>query len=139
MVSQSEKELVSALKQIMKMYDIELDEDILIQDDGEEIADYSEVISKTQEKIDELTQRAEEIYKRTGMTREELMQYASNPNNFTKAEWESLEQVRRACDQMKNQTSQLLEAPQQEMMRHKPKKGKKQGKKFAKKKNWLSG
>ena len=140
MVNESEKELVSALKQIMNMYDIDLDGEILSKDEeGDEIVDYSEVISKTQEKIDQLTQKAEEIYKRTGMSREELLQYAGNPNNFTKTEWESLEQVRDACDSMKQQTTHLLEKPQKEMLRHKPIKGKKQMKRFTKKKNWLSG
>lgn len=139
MVSDPERELVQALKQVMKMYDIEIEEDILIKENGEEIADYSEVISKTQAKIDELTQRAEEIYKKTGMTREELLQYAANPNNFTKSEWESLQQVREACEQMKQQTHHLLEKPQKEMLRHEPKSGPSQKRKFAKKKNWLSG
>jgi len=140
MVNEAEKELISALRQIMEMYDIQLDEDILIQDEAfGEIVDYSEVISKTQSKIDELTQKAEEIYKKTGMSREELLQYSSNPNNFTKAEWESLEQVRQACDAMKQRTVHLLEKPQKELLRHKPLKGEKQAKKFNKRKNWLSG
>ncbi len=140
MVNEAEKELVSALRQIMEMYDIQLDEDMLIQDEsGTELVDYSEVISKTQAKIDELTQKTEEIYKKTGMTREELLQYSSNPNNFTKTEWESLEQVRQACDAMKQRTVHLLEKPQKELLRNKPVKGEKQTKKFSKRKNWLSG
>ncbi|MCH9610236.1 MAG: hypothetical protein S4CHLAM81_00590 [Chlamydiales bacterium] len=139
MVSDAEKELVGALKQVMQMYDIKLDDEILKEAEGEEVIDYSEVISKTQDKIDELTMKAEEIYKKTGMSREELLEYASNPNNFTRSEWESLEQVREACDQMKNQTSHMLERPQKELERQKPASSKKQKRKFASKKNWLSG
>jgi len=140
MVSNAERELVMALKQIMTMYGIELNEEIIVRENGEELADYSEVISKTQAKIDELNQKAEEIYKRTGMSREQILQYAANPNNFTKAEWEALEQVRQACDQMKQETNCLLEKPQKQLMRQAPRaeKGQKQMRKFAKKKNWLS-
>ena len=139
MVSDSEKELISALKQVMKMHGIELDEELLTKDEHGEFVDYSEVISKTQSKIDELNQRAEEIYKKTGMSREELLEYSSNRSNFSQEEWESLERVRHACDQVKQESLQLLEKPEQEMLRHRPKSGKKQGKKFAKRKDWLSG
>ncbi|MCP5470326.1 MAG: hypothetical protein H7A36_07485 [Chlamydiales bacterium] len=139
MATNPEKELVTALKQIMKMYDIELDEEIMqVDESGQEMADYSEVISKTQRKIDELTQKAEQIYKKTGMSREELLNYAANPNNFSKEQWESIQQVRNTCEQLKQQTASMLEKPQKELQKQKTKKGKMQTKRFAKKKNWLS-
>ena len=138
MVSESEKELVSALQQIMQMYGIDLDEQMIVTGEtGDEFVDYAEVLSKTQEKIDELSQQAEEIYKKTGMTREELLAYADNPQNFSKAEWDSLEQVKEACEAMKKETAQLLK-PQEALLNQKPKKGKSQRSRFVKKRNWLS-
>lgn len=139
MADELEKELAAALQQIMNMYDIKLEEEIIKKGEGDRpVVDYSEVISKTQQKIDELTQKAEEIYQRTGMTREELLDYASNPHNFTKEQWESIQNVRNSCESLKQQTSQLLEKPQKEMQRQKIKKGDKQTKRFAKKKHWIS-
>ncbi|MFN0065492.1 MAG: hypothetical protein ACKVOH_04565, partial [Chlamydiales bacterium] len=67
MVSEKDLDMVKALKNVLAMYDIDLEEEVIQKDEkGKEDVDYSEVISKTQAKLDELTQQAEQIYAKTG-------------------------------------------------------------------------
>lgn len=137
-MTSSEKEMQQALKKILDLYDIKLDtpaEDKK-KPEEEEKTDYSEIISKTQDRLDELNQKAEEIFQRTGMSREQLESYASNPNNFSKEQWEALLQVKEACEKYKREARTVIaEQPGQTGEGKKPRK-KAEGR-FAKKKTWI--
>jgi len=90
----SEEELREALEGVLKLYDIELEEESDTEEEG--YADYSEIINKTQERLDYLSEKAEAIYTRTGMSEDELEAYAANQSNFSKEEWEALQKVKEA-------------------------------------------
>lgn len=53
--------------------------------------------------VDELKAKADEIQKKTGMSREQLEEYTSNPNNFSKEEWETICRIRDSIDNFKKQ------------------------------------
>lgn len=137
-MSDAEEDVRKALEEVLKMYDIELD----LESESDEMAkerrygDYSDMISKTQEKLDELNEKAEEIYKRTGMTEEQLEAYASNPSNFTKEQWEGIQKVKEACDKYKHEARAHI-GEEQFTEKVEKKKAKKQPHRFAKKKNWI--
>jgi len=136
-MSDSEEEIREALKDVLALYDIELEEETESEEEAKEqrYGDYSEIISKTQERLDDLNEKAEMIFKRTGMTREELEAYASNPNNFTKEQWEALQKVKEACDKYKREARARIgeEAFEEKVEKNK----KKQPGRFAKKKHWI--
>jgi hypothetical protein len=138
MARKSEEDIRAALEGVLQLYDIKLEEQPVETEEAksQRRGDYSEIISKSQATLDELTEKAEEIYRRTGMTREQLEAYASNPNNFSKEQWEALQRVREACERYKRdvqgrigdeQFEQKVEAQQR----------KKQPMRFAKKKHWI--
>ena len=56
MASQGEEEVQQALEEILKLYDIKLED---LQGEEDEIrGDYSQIISKTQDKLDDLNEKA---------------------------------------------------------------------------------
>jgi hypothetical protein len=136
-MADGEEEIRKALEDVLAMYDIKLEEQPVSEEDAKEarFGDYSEIISKTQQRLDELNEKAEEIYKRTGMTREQLESYASNPNNFTKEQWDALQKVKAACDKYKREARARIGEEQFEKKGEKPRK--KEPGRFAKKKHWI--
>jgi sugar-specific transcriptional regulator TrmB len=132
----SEEDIRAALSEVLKMYDIRLEENPIESPAIEGPGDYSEMISKTQTRLDDLNEKAEEIFKRTGMTREQLEAYASNPNNFTKEQWEALQKVKEACDRYKREARNLIVDPKFEQ-KVETGEHKKQPQRFAKKKHWI--
>lgn len=132
-MADSDEELSSAIEDVLAMYDIKLDKQ---KEEFNHVAeDYSEVISKTQKRLDDLNERAEEIFKRTGMTREQLEKYATNPKNFTKEQWESLQKVKEACEEYKKAAFERVGCDESGEKVKKEKK--KEPHRFAKKKNWI--
>ena len=131
----SEEEIREALEGVLKLYDIQLEEKSSDEEKPPE-GDYSDIIGKAQAKLDDLNEKAEEIYKRTGMTREQLESYAANPNNFTKEQWDALQKVRVACEKYKRDAINRIEDPQFEQ-KVEIQERKKQPQRFAKKKHWL--
>ena len=130
----SEEELREALEGVLKLYDIELEEEADSEEE-EGYADYSEIINKTQERLDYLSEKAETIYMRTGMSEEELEAYAANQSNFSKDEWEALQKVKEACEKYKKEARTRIG---EEHLEKQPKKArKKQTHRFAKKKHWI--
>lgn len=69
---------------------------------------YGEVLQATQGKINELNQQADALVAAMGMTREQLEEYAKNPNNFSKEQWDSLQKVKQECDNFKEATMNSL-------------------------------
>ncbi len=133
MTSRSEEEIRLALEEVLKVYDIKLEQ---TPPQPNEPNDYSEVIGKTQARIDDLNEKAEEIFKRTGMTREQLDAYAANPNNFSKEQWEALQKVREACEKYKREARSKIRDPQFEQKVETTQR-EKQPHRFAKKKHWI--
>ncbi len=132
-----EKEVRCALQEVLDLYDIKLDEPATEIQEEERFGDYSEIISKTQDQLDDLSEKAEEIYQRIGMNKEELESYASNPNNFTKEQWEALERVRAACETYKRAAITQVTGPPSAEKKPSPKRKRKEKQRFAKKKNWI--
>lgn len=134
----TEDEIREALEGVLKLYDIKLDD---LQNEGAESTkereeDYSEIIGKTQARLDDLNEKAEEIYKRTGMSREQMEAYSSNPNNFTPEQWEALKKVKDACEKYKREARNRIADPQFEQKVEQQQR-KKQPHRFAKKKHWI--
>lgn len=136
-MANSEEEVRKALEEVLAMYDIKLEEQPTSDEEAkkERFGDYSEIINKTQQRLDELNEKAEEIYKRTGMSREQLESYASNPNNFSKEQWEALQKVKEACERYKREARTRIGEEQFEQRVEKQRK--KQPARFAKKKHWI--
>lgn len=130
-----EEEVREALEEVLAMYDIKLELGPDEEREAEEYGDYAEIISKTQERLDELNEQAEEIYQRTGMNQEQLEAYAANPNNFSKEQWEALQKVREACEKYKRNAQTYI--GEEQFTSSVQKRKKKQPKRFAKKKHWI--
>lgn len=132
----ADEEIRQALEEVLALYDINLEtQEDERKKEVDALEDYSEIISKTQQRLDELNEKAEEIYTRTGMDREQLEAYASNPNNFSKEQWEALQKVKEACEKYKRQAhARIGEKVFEEKV---SKKRKPQAQRFAKKKHWI--
>jgi hypothetical protein len=138
MASQGEEEIREALEEVLKLYDIKLEEppSETIEERKQRVNDYSDIIGKTQAKLDDLTEKAEEIYTRTGMSHEQLEAYAANPNNFTKEQWAALQKVKEACERYKQEAKSRIGDTQFEQ-KVEAQERKKQPQRFAKKKHWI--
>ncbi|MEZ5315238.1 MAG: hypothetical protein R3E91_03385 [Chlamydiales bacterium] len=136
-MSDSEEEVREALEEVLAMYGIHLDIQPPSDEEAREerLGDYSEIISKTQQRLDDLNEKAEEIYKRTGMNREQLESYAANPHNFTPEEWQALQKVKAACQKYKRAAQSII--GDEQFKENLVKKRKKQPNRFAKKKHWI--
>lgn len=132
-MSSGADDIRKALDEILDMYNIKLENE---QKNKDVTGDYSEIIQQTQDKLDDLNEQAEAIFKKTGMTREQLESYANNPNNFTKDQWAALQKVRDACEKYKKE-SFARAGLEIEESKKKAKAAQKQTKKFGKKKNWI--
>jgi uncharacterized coiled-coil DUF342 family protein len=66
-------------------------------------AQLDEMAKELRKQVDELKVKADEIQKRTGMTREELDAYTNNPDNFSNEEWEAICRIRESIDRFKQQ------------------------------------
>lgn len=136
----TEDEIREALREVLAQYGVTLEDELgkstHIENNEEISSDYGEIVSKTQQKLDDLNEQAEEIFKRTGMTREQLEAYAANSANFTPEQWESLQKVKEACERYKHEARARIGEDELEK-RVERKLRKKQPHRFAKKKNWI--
>ncbi len=137
MVNKDEEGIMNALEEVLTLYDIKLDDvaPSAEEEKAERYGDYSEIISKSQDKLDDLNQKSEEILAQTGMTREELESYGANPDNFTPEQWEGLQKVKEECEKFKKNARGIVGEKQLEKTVKKQRK--KQTHKFAKKKDWI--
>ena len=131
MASKGEEGIRKALDEVLKLYDVTLEH----EEEEATVEDYSEIISKSQARLDDLNEKAEEIFKRTGMSRDQLEAYSENPNNFTQEQWEALQKVKEACDEYTREARSKITDP--EFEKTKTVKRQKQTHRFAKKKHWL--
>lgn len=105
----SAQKIIDSVKQILTLYNIDFDPSFgsFSSDDGN--VDYEYLLQKTQEKIQELDKRSQEILNQTGMTREQMEVFANNPDNFSPEEWLALEQIRESCAKYKEETEALID------------------------------
>lgn len=108
MNSNSAQKIIDSIKQILSIYKIDFDPsfEAALNSDSEE--SYQYLIEKTQEKIQELDRRSQEILQQTGMTKEQMEVFANNPDNFSPEEWLALENIRSSCDAYKKETESLI-------------------------------
>lgn len=67
-----------------------------------------EVIERLEEALRTLDTEMERIYKNTGMTREQMEEFAQNPDNFSRDEWKLLGEVRQELDIFQKEAESLL-------------------------------
>lgn len=95
--------------------------------------DISDVINSVKGDLEKLNTAAEEVYERTGMSKEEILNYVKDPDNFSKDEWEVLEKVKQETDSCKDE---ILKSINKESISDIVKQSKKKKTK-KKKKRWL--
>jgi hypothetical protein len=127
----------NSLKEFLDLFEIKIE----IPENRERSAaevhgNYTEIVNQTQAKLDEYNQKGEEILKNTGMTREQLEAYASDPNNFTPEQWEGLKKLKAATEEIRKRTYRI--AGGENLKKTIDKERKKQHHRFGKKKNWIS-
>lgn len=140
MNSKSAQKIIDSIKQILTIYKIDFDPSFgsALTLDSQE--NYEYLLQKTQEKIQELDKRAQDILNQTGMTREQMEVFANNPDNFSPEEWLALENIRASCNEYKKETEALIKEVTQDLKPEAPKETKKAKttpKKKNKKKNWI--
>ncbi|EPP34711.1 hypothetical protein CP10139811_0742 [Chlamydia ibidis] len=142
MNSKSAQKIIDSIKQILSIYKIDFDSsfDSALTSDSE--IDYETLIQKTQEKIQELDKRSQDILQKTGMTREQMEVFASNPDNFSPEEWLALENIRTSCEEYKKETEALINQLSADIGSENNSSNKKQlaqstSNKKNKKKNWI--
>jgi uncharacterized coiled-coil DUF342 family protein len=62
-----------------------------------------EMAKDLRSQVEQLKAKADEIQKRTGMSRDQLDEYTNNPDNFSKEEWEAIARIRESIDRFKRQ------------------------------------
>ena len=70
--------------------------------------DIDQVVERLEESLEQLNSQMEEVYKTTGMSKEELEQYATNPENFSKEEWQMLEQIRGQLSKFREEAEDVM-------------------------------
>jgi uncharacterized coiled-coil DUF342 family protein len=75
-------------------------------------AQLDDMAKELRRQVDELKAKSEEIQKRTGMTRDQLEEYTSNPDNFSKEEWETISRIRDSIDNFKRQIWSTARGPE---------------------------
>ena len=96
--------------------------------------DIDQVVERLEESLEQLNGQMEAVYKTTGMSKEELEKYATNPDNFSKEEWQMLEQIRGQLSKFREEAEDVMSGvPQQlEGEGEEPKKGRRR-----RRKHWL--
>lgn len=137
MSESSNDKMRQAFEEVLKQFDITLDMSLANEDEEkiERYGNYSDIVSKTQEKLDEMHEKGEEMLAKTGMTRDQLDTFASNPNNFNPEQWEALQKLKQATEDFKRQVRSIGgESTVAKSVERKPKK---QQHRFGKKKDWI--
>ncbi|MGE3955060.1 MAG: hypothetical protein AB7F31_07765 [Parachlamydiales bacterium] len=67
-----------------------------------------EVVERLEESLETLNEEMDKIYKNTGMSRQQIEEYASNPDNFSKEEWKLLNEVREELDLFRQEAESVL-------------------------------
>ncbi|QVE49533.1 hypothetical protein SBV42_02025 [Chlamydia crocodili] len=142
MNSNSAQKIIDSIKQILTLYNIDFDPSFGSALSSDSEVDYEYLMEKTQEKIQELDKRSQEILQQTGMTKEQMEVFANNPDNFSPEEWLALENIRSSCNEYKKETEALINEVTRDLGGEIPapdsnKKTKTTSSKKNKKKNWI--
>ncbi|WP_348663479.1 hypothetical protein [Chlamydia vaughanii] len=142
MNSNSAQKIIDSIKQILTLYNIDFDPSFGSALSSDSEVDYEYLMEKTQEKIQELDKRSQEILRQTGMTKEQMEVFANNPDNFSPEEWLALENIRSSCDEYKKETEAIINEVSKDLGAETPasnvnKKQKTTSTKKNKKKNWI--
>ncbi|MBS0623622.1 MAG: hypothetical protein JSS62_03275 [Verrucomicrobia bacterium] len=132
MADSLESGVIKQVQEVLGLYGVVLTPEAL-KPDAAGKSDYSEVLSKTQDKIDELREQADAIAQKMGMTKEQLEAYSNDPKNFTPEQWELLQKVRQECDAFKQKTVETFKKAGQELVFE----TKEEKTKTSKRKNWI--
>lgn len=142
MNSNSAQKIIDSIKQILTLYNIDFDPSFGSALSSDSEVDYEYLMEKTQEKIQELDKRSQEILRQTGMTKEQMEVFANNPDNFSPEEWLALENIRASCNEYKKETEAIINEVSKELgfedsKKNTSKKPKTTSTKKNKKKNWI--
>ncbi|WP_375793763.1 hypothetical protein O1W69_01525 [Chlamydia sp. 12-01] len=142
MNSSSAQKIIDSIKQILTLYNIDFDPSFGSALSSSSEVDYEYLMEKTQEKIQELDKRSQEILQQTGMTKEQMEVFANNPDNFSPEEWLALENIRSSCNEYKKETEALINEVTKDLggeiaAPDSKKKTKTTSSKKNKKKNWI--
>ncbi len=131
----SSTKMKNAFVEVLKKFNLPLELDQVESAPEKAEEGFSDLISVTQEKLDELHERGEELLRKTGMSREQLEAYAANPNNFSKEQWEALKKLKEATDSFKREVR--VAVGEEQFGKSVERKQKKQQHRFGKKKHWI--
>ncbi|ANG66078.1 hypothetical protein [Chlamydia gallinacea] len=142
MNSNSAQKIIDSIKQILTLYNIDFDPSFGSALSSDSEVDYEYLMEKTQEKIQELDKRSQEILRQTGMTKEQMEVFANNPDNFSPEEWLALENIRASCNEYKKETEAIINEVSKELgfedsKKNTTKKPRTTSTKKNKKKNWI--
>lgn len=115
MNSNSAQKIIDSIKQILTLYNIDFDPSFGSALSSDSEVDYEYLMEKTQEKIQELDKRSQEILRQTGMTKEQMEVFANNPDNFSPEEWLALENIRASCNEYKKETEAIINEVSKEL------------------------
>lgn len=135
MAESADEKLKGALTEFLGLFDIKLDIPEEERSDAAIKGQYGEVVKATQDKLDEYNIKAEEVLQKTGMTREELDAYASNQDNFSSEQWQALQKLREATEELRRRTYKVV--GEENLKKSIEKERGKQAHRFGKKKDWL--
>lgn len=128
-------QLQNALTEFLSLFEIKLNVSETDKSESSTSGNYSELVQATQNKLDEFNIKAEQILQKTGMSRDELDTYASNPDNFSPEQWMALQKLREATEELKRRTYKI--AGDEGLKKTIEKEKGKQQHRFGKKKDWI--
>jgi hypothetical protein len=134
---EKQKEMADAIEEVLTLHNVQV-EAMAKQIAGEK-GDFTGILANCEERLGQLREKAEEMLKNTGMTREQMNEYISNRANFSQEEWNMLEETRKTCEEMKEKDNKILRAhiPADILEKTEPEKKIKKRKKKTTKKNWM--
>lgn len=110
-----------------------------------EAVDMDALIGEMEESLKRISDQAEALYSKTGMTKEEIEEFSTNSDNFSKEEWAVLSRIREKVDEFQEEAlnyaeegEAILRDDEKFQETFGKKKGKSTGaKKRVKKKDWM--
>lgn len=134
------EELKKELAEALRTFDIDISDDLTEKKESlaEDQRDYEEMSLLTRKKIEELSEKGNEIIDESGMSREALEIFGNNPNNFTKEQWEALKKIKEIASEYKKMSIEdFSEDFVKEISDEEKKEKKKQKGGSTKKKDWI--
>ncbi len=110
MAKEDPTEILQSLDKIFSKFEVGNLEEAAKSGGPVTVNNLDQVVAEMKENIDRLQKKAEDLQKRTGMSKEELEAYVENPDNFSKEEWEVILRIRGALDSFKKQMWSLMKA-----------------------------